>query len=256
MAEGFRGGLRQAIAAAPQQEFEQTQLRVYIWGAILAYLVCYVLRNGKILPTEWEVLAVTTGFFAFSIALVVLVLVTGRDSVRRRFVGMIGDNAVATYFMIQMGEAGAVILFVYLWITFGNGFRYGRVYLHASQLMGIVGFSIVLLLSPFWSRHLWIGTGVLIGLILLPNYVGYLAERIKEARKTAEEACKHAEAAAAERASAYSELLAAVREGQRDLTDCVRCLDGATTPSVNAARDKCRAVGARLLDLITKAQNP
>jgi len=87
-----------------------------------------------------------------------------------------------------MGERGAFVLFVYLFITFGNGFRFGRLYLHACQLMGILGFSLVLWLSPFWSKHPEIGFAFLISLIVLPFYVGFLAERIKKEKKRADEA--------------------------------------------------------------------
>src|SRR5439155_2695721 len=76
----------------------------------------------------------------------------------------------------------------YLFITFGNGLRFGRVYLHACQLMGIVGFALVLFLSPFWSKHPEIGIAFLITLILPPFYVGFLTERIKRERKRADEA--------------------------------------------------------------------
>src|SRR5207248_2956997 len=102
---------------------------------------------------KYEVLAVTSGFLAFSVLLTIAILATPRHSISRRFIGMIGDNVVATYFLSQMGEGGAVILFVYLFITIGNGFRFGRLYLHACQLMGLVGFSVVLGVSPFWSQH-------------------------------------------------------------------------------------------------------
>jgi two-component system sensor histidine kinase RpfC len=89
-----------------------------------------------------------------------------------------------------MGEGGAAVLFVYLFITFGNGFRYGRFSLHVCQLMGLAGFSVVLAVSPFWSNHVAIGAGHLIGLIVLPFYVGILAERINAERVKAEEALK------------------------------------------------------------------
>jgi two-component system, sensor histidine kinase RpfC len=98
------------------------------------------------------------------------------------------DNAVITYFLIRMGDGGAVVLFIYLFITFGNYFSYWRFYLHACQLMGLVGFSVVLAVSPFWSKHPAIGTGLLVELILLPFYVGFLAERVNVARMRAEEA--------------------------------------------------------------------
>lgn len=183
-----RERLRSVITAAPRAELEQTALRVVIVGIILAYLIWYVLRDGRIQPEEYEVLGVTAGFFALAVVLVLCVLSAPHESLIRRFIGMIGDNAVTTYFLAQMGEGGAVILGVYLFITFGNGFRFGRRYLHACQLMGLAGFSIVLLISPFWTQHVGIGLGFLIALIVLPFYVGVLAERINEARKHADDA--------------------------------------------------------------------
>jgi len=101
---------------------------------------------------------------------------------------MVADNAVTTYCLMNMGEGGAVIIGVYLFITFGNGFRYGRRYLHACQVMGVVGFSSVLVVSEFWSHHIAIGLGFLIGLVVLPFYVGVLAERIEKAKRRADEA--------------------------------------------------------------------
>src|SRR5438034_4617244 len=109
------------IAAAPRDDLEQTALRVGIVGAVLAYLCWYVMRDGTIDSSEFAVLTVTSGFFVFGIGLVVSVFASPRESRLRRFMGMIGDNAVTTYFLTQMGEDGAVILFVYLFITFGNG---------------------------------------------------------------------------------------------------------------------------------------
>ena len=183
-----RDRLKAVIAAAPRPELEQALLRVGIVGFILAYLFWYVLRDGIIEPEEYEVLVVTGGFLTFSVLLTLRILAAPRVSVLRRFIGMIGDNAVATYFLSQMGEGGAVILFVYLFITIGNGFRFGRLYLHACQLMGLAGFSVVLVVSPFWSKHVGIGAGLLIALILVPIYVGLLSERIKKERKRADEA--------------------------------------------------------------------
>src|SRR6266487_4413085 len=183
-----RDRLKAVIAAAPREEFEQAKLRVIIVAAILAYLLWYVLRDGTIEPAEYEVLAVTSGFLAFDVLLTLRILAAPHVSVPRRFIGMIADNVVATYFLSQMGEGGAIILFVYLFLTFGNGFRFGRLYLHACQLMGLIGFSVVLAVSPFWSNHVAIGLGYLIGLLVLPFYVGVLAERIKAERAKAEEA--------------------------------------------------------------------
>ena len=73
------------------------------------------------------------GFFLFSIGLTAQILTSHSVSVARRFLGMVADNGVTSYCLIQTGEPGAVIIGVYLFIiTFGNGFRYGR---HISSCM-------------------------------------------------------------------------------------------------------------------------
>ena len=183
-----RERLKAILGAAPRPELEQAILRIVIVGVILAYLLWRVSRAGTIEPPKPQVVFVTGALLAFSIGLALEILASPKKSVARRLLGMIADNGVTSYFLIQMGEPGAVILGVYLFITIGNGFRFGRTYLHICQAMALVGFSVVLFLSPFWSLHVGIGIGFLIALLVLPLYVGVLAERIKKERKRADEA--------------------------------------------------------------------
>lgn len=180
--------LRQIVAMAHRPELEQTSLRAIISAVVMVYLFWYSMRGGQITGSEKMVLFVSVLFFVFSLLLMGRVLMTARSSVPRRYLGMVADNAVTTFCLMQMGEGGAVVIGVYLFITFGNGFRYGRRYLHACQAMGVTGFTAVLVLSDFWSRHVAIGTGFLIGLVILPFYVGVLAERIEMAKKRADDA--------------------------------------------------------------------
>ena len=169
-------------------ELEQSLLRVVIAFIVMVYLFWYTFRDGDVLNSEIQVLAVSVGFFLFSVILSVRILARGKISVARRYLGMIADNAVTTYCLMNMGEGGAVVIGVYLFISFGNGFRYGRQYLHTCQAMGVVGFSCVLIFSEFWSQHIAIGLGFLIGLVVLPFYVGVLAERLEKAKLRADEA--------------------------------------------------------------------
>ena len=185
-------GLRRLISRSDRPEFEQARIRVRIALLVLVYLACYVsLDNADTAPEpRIEVLAVALAFFLFSCLLVLRILVSAKPSVRRRFLGMVVDNAVTTYCLIRLGEGAAVIIFVYLWITFGNCFRYGRPYLHVCQAMALAGFALVLRYSDYWSHNIFVGIGFLIALILLPIYVGFFERRITEARKRADEANK------------------------------------------------------------------
>ncbi len=178
------------VAAAPRAELEQAVLRVLLGGIVLVYLLVYTLKDGTLSPHELEVDLVALSFFLFGFGVTARILISGKHSVTRRLIGVLADNAVTSYCLIRMGEGGAVVLGVYLFVTFGNGFRYGRSYLHVSQALGLIGFSAVLLISDFWSQHLAIGGGLLLAMMVLPFYVGVLAERINEARVKADEANK------------------------------------------------------------------
>ena len=185
-----REGFRSLVEQTDRQELNQAKLRVGIGSAVLAYLAWYVVHDGQAPAPQshTEVLIVALTFFAFSCLLVLRVLVAGAPSIRRRFLGMIVDNAVTTYCLIRLGEGGAVIIGVYLFITFGNGFRYGRLYLYVCQVLALGGFGLVLAISRYWSHSISVGIGFLIGLIVLPFYVGSLAQKIKEAKKRADDA--------------------------------------------------------------------
>lgn len=179
-----------AIAAQVQgtDEFAQGLLRVLIGGIVLAYLAWSILGNKDIHADEAAVLAVAIGFFVFGVAMALHIRAKPNSSPVRRFIGMVADNAVTTFCLVQMGERGAFVLFVYLFITFGNGFRFGRLYLHSCQLMSMAGFGLVYWFSPFWKQHPAIAGALFISLSILPLYVGSLSEQIKRERKRADEA--------------------------------------------------------------------
>ena len=184
-----RDGLRAMLAVAPGTELEeekgQSQIRVEIAGLVLAFLAWYVLPDHS---DKIDVLVVAVAFFVFSVLLMLRLRTAPQISVARRFLGMIVDNAVTTFCLIRIGEDAALILGVYLFIIFGNGFRFGRIYLHACQLLSVAGFALVWKLQPFWSQHIYVYFGFLIALLVLPFYVRFFSERIRVARQRADEA--------------------------------------------------------------------
>jgi len=188
-----REGLAGLKARCDREELNQAKIRVSIAGAVVIYLAYLAWNVGdfgeETAPQHHvEVLIIAITFFLFSCLLVLRILSAGSPSVRRRFLGMVVDNAVTTYCLIRLGEGSAVIIGVYLFITFGNGLRYGRLYLYACQTMALVGFGLVLAESTYWSHSLYVGSGFFIALIILPVYVGKLSQKFKEAKKRADDA--------------------------------------------------------------------
>ena len=195
--------LRARLSVADRNEIEQATLRISIGGTVGLYLLLK-LSLGEQNITALLGIGV---WLIVGIGLLAAILIWPSVNVARRLLGTLADVGITTFALFVMGEAGAVLLFVYLFVTFGNGFRYGRRYFQVSQLLAVVGFSIVLFFSDFWSHHLAIGSGFMIALIILPTYVGFLTERLVEARKRAEEANQ---ARADEAARAKDRLLAYV----------------------------------------------
>ena len=111
-----------------------------------------------------------------------------RVSIHRRILGIVVDNGVASYGLYVLGEGGAFILGLYLFVTVGNYFRYGRFYMYISQALAVTGFVTVVAISSFWSQHIYIALGYLIALLIVPVYVGLLANRVTKERRRADEA--------------------------------------------------------------------
>ena len=179
---------RQVTDNEHRAELEQAVLRVALVSLVYVYVVWSVFGDGSLHQDERQFLSVGAGFVILGVAILVRVMTTDKTSFPRRVLGMLADNGATTYCLIQMDEGGAFVLGVYLFVAFGNGFRFGRAHLHASQALSIVGFGAVLILSPFWSHHLVVGMGFMTALIILPFYVAVLAQRITEAKKRADEA--------------------------------------------------------------------
>jgi two-component system sensor histidine kinase RpfC len=191
-AQSFLASARTLLKQAPRPELEQALIRAAVPTLAALWLIGQWTWNGALTGPAFHGLAIALGFLGFSVTITAHILAKGdanpRVTFARRLVGIVADNVVNTYFMLVMGEQGAVVVGIYLFVTFGNGFRYGRMYLHVSQALSLLGFGLVLFLSDFWSHHLAVGFGVLVAMIVLPFYVGVLAERITEAKRRADEA--------------------------------------------------------------------
>jgi two-component system, sensor histidine kinase RpfC len=185
-----RAGWAETIALAPRLELEQAGLRLAIGTVVLVALMWRLLSQANPSEDLSHMVWFLVGFVTFAIAVTIWILASPQKSPLRRILGIIADNAGTTYFMLLMGESGALVVGIYMFVAFGNSYRYGRLYLRISHGMALAGFSLVLYFSDFWSQHVLIGVGMLIMLLFLPMYVGVLAERLKAERVRAEQELK------------------------------------------------------------------
>jgi two-component system, sensor histidine kinase RpfC len=169
-------------------EHEQAVIRLAFAVGVFIFFVWSSARDSNVDTREAPVLAATVIYLLLSIAIQGQILTKGGVSVFRRYAGMVVDNVGITFFMAMMGEDGAWMFGLYLFVIFGNGFRYGPTYLHVCQTMSFVGFGAVMYFDDHWSSSRSIGYACLFAIFVLPFYVSLLAQRIKVARKRADEA--------------------------------------------------------------------
>jgi len=147
-----REGWAKMLTLAQPAELEQAKLRAAIPAIVLVCFASYVLFfGGALSENQRHALWFTIGFFLFAVGLALWILAKHDVSVLRRYIGIVADNAGNTYFMLVAGEQGAAVFAIYLFVTFGNGFRYGRRYLHVSQALSMLGFAVVCYFSAVWS---------------------------------------------------------------------------------------------------------
>jgi len=104
-----------------------------------------------------------------------------------RSFGIAADLIPITAGLFLAGEIGVPLVGLYLWITVGNGFRFGPRYLLQSYALSGVCFSILLFFAPFWQQHRAIGVGLAIVLGTIPLYVLVLLSRLTAQKEAAEQ---------------------------------------------------------------------
>src|SRR4030095_10697838 len=111
----------------------------------------------------------------------------GKNVIPIRYVSIAADNTALTPGMAGAGEAGVAMIGVYLWVTIGNGFRFGPRYLLASYWLSLIGFGLQMLFVPFWAQHMTIGIGMLISGAVVPLYALVLINRLTAQKNAAEQ---------------------------------------------------------------------
>jgi two-component system, sensor histidine kinase RpfC len=161
-------------------ELEQAVIRIAV-GLVVLGLVVFNYLNNSLNNQELVAFKIVFIFEVLSLLLLTATLKNILKPVHRRLAGAWLDMGTATIFMSLTSDIGVMLVVVYLWTIFGNGFRYGKKYLYHAQLLGIVGFIIVTNLSPYWKVHQTIGYSLIAMLIVLPLYVAKLIGRLHEA---------------------------------------------------------------------------
>jgi two-component system sensor histidine kinase RpfC len=199
---GFRR-LGRVFAARPDSEHEQIMIRILLVSLNLAYVLVLILASGPAQTPAQTSAGTFTGAFADTFIgsvlilppsfagtwlLLILLMLHPAPSVPRRVLGNLLDMSMISAFLLVGGAMAAPWYLIYLWVTFGNGFRYGTRFLVSSTILGAAGFALVIHITPIWRDIPYIAYGLLAALVVLPAYVVRLIRQLTEAKVQAEAA--------------------------------------------------------------------
>ena len=179
------GYIRRQLSNRPDSEHQQAIIRLLVLGTATAY------ATGVTLFSQWKGQNPSLPFFiefVVGLGLLGLIVLSPGVSYVRRIVGMLIDYSMMTISMVIVGEPMAGLVVVMLWVTVGNGLRYGVNFLRAAVVLGVVAFSIVLAATPYWRQNIILGVGLLVGLAAIPMYLNSLLRALTKARDEAHHA--------------------------------------------------------------------
>ncbi len=176
-------------------ELEQGLTRLAIGTFFTIYLLFSFANNPNITQSEIAGFYCLIVFEIFAAILFIVISKAKTPSRNRRLLGNWLDVVGTSVFLSLAGDIAVVLIGVYLWVTFGNGFRFGIKYLYHSQIISIIGFMFATQVNPFWAAHQPIVAGFILMLVALPIYVGKLITRLHQEKHRAEIASARAEEA-------------------------------------------------------------
>jgi len=187
--DGLRPALawvRQRLRGRADSEHAQVFVRIAITLLFSIYLGWKV-GWGNDTPALFSTWLILLGELGLSIGLLVAILMAPQPSELRRWLGMLADYAAIGGVMYLQGESASPLYAAYLWVTIGNGMRYGPRYLYASTTLATLSFGEMMTFTPYWLQNRYLSWGLLLGLVAVPLYFAALLKAltaaIEEARR-------------------------------------------------------------------------
>lgn len=163
--------LRQRLSRREDSEHRQALVRIVLLALVLVFLLGHGPNASMPARAYDDVLGMVAAGFAIGLSLIAWILVSPGPSHPRRWIGMLTDYGLMSAAMIRLGEPLAWVYVIILWVTVGNGLRFGNRYLATAVGLAVLGFAGVLLNSPYWAANINLGIGLLMGLVAIPAYL-------------------------------------------------------------------------------------
>jgi len=169
-------------------ELEQAGMRLLLVSSGLIYTI-FLATTEKINGGLYHPVVILGGcYIVFSLLIILQTRLYPDGAYWRHTIYMALDVLLVCTLLYFLDGFGVPFFAVYLWLTVGNGFRYGYKELILCALLSLSGFVIVTQVSGFWRDQLpFTVTGVIL-LSVIPLYVSIMLKRLQTEKERAEAA--------------------------------------------------------------------
>jgi signal transduction histidine kinase len=168
-------------------EKAQALVRIIIVTGAISYVLPSILLGAT--PIEaWGVVPLLIYYFPFSLAAYYWIVRRPGENRFRRAITITHDLGALTY-TIAMGGATFLPLFaIMLWVTVGNGLRFGPSYLKVSTAATLAGIAAITYANPYWRANPFMVLTFALTTFLVPAYIYVLLGRLRTAYAAEQEA--------------------------------------------------------------------
>jgi signal transduction histidine kinase len=170
-------------------ERSQSVVRLIVAVVVIAYIgLRWLYPLGEAISNERAMLLVAYYVIAFMAVATLLHAHIARRPGHlpgRRLFAMTLDYSSLSFTLIIGGEPMLPLFALVLWVTVGNGLRYGRRYLLIAFGMAQATIAIVTWFTPYWSNHPNLALTLALSALIVPAYAYSLLLRMEEARQAA-----------------------------------------------------------------------
>ncbi len=173
---------------------EEAQARVRIAVAICAllYIGIRLIWPSSASADDREALLLIVAYIAaFGLASVLLlgqIRLNPGHRPARRLLAMVLDYGSLAFTISLGGQAMLPLFAVIIWVTVGNGLRYGSRYLMVATVMALVTIAVITGFTPYWRDHPDLVLTFTLTVLIVPAYALSLLSAAQASRRAALEA--------------------------------------------------------------------
>lgn len=166
-------------------ELDQATLRLTVGACASLYIFVVASLSTSDFATYVPIMWYMTFFFSVAIPLRMAIKRWPGHFFLRRLFAMTLDYVSLAFALIVGGEGALPLYAAVLWVTLGNGMRFGTRYLMIATLIALATLVAIFLLTPFWRGQPFLFLTLIVTTIVVPAYAHILLTRTRIASEEA-----------------------------------------------------------------------